>query len=155
MRPLDNPGPGQYSPTQVARDTATTFGFGTSQRKAFPVRPDQPGPGAYHTSGNIGTEAPKFTAVGRRELRGYPETPGPGAYMAEAGADGKVRPTPRWGFSTSPRGARGPLDSPGPGAYQHSTSMKGVGYSFRGRVELRGREEYPGPGNYGGYTQFG
>jgi len=155
-RDLHHPGPGEYNPVKVANDTSSKYGFGTSQRKTAPVRPDHPGPGAYRTSTTVGSNGPKYSATGRRDMGGYPNTPGPGSYMVEAGTDSKVRPTPRWGFGTSPRDGGRTLDHPGPGAYEHSGAMQGPNYSFRGRAERRGHDVSPGPGMYGTvYTQFG
>jgi len=157
VRGSSQPGPGQYSPESPTQKTSAKYGFGTSQRKSSPPRVDEPGPGQYQVSTQMGSEGPRFSAGQKRSVQNNLQTPGPGAY-SPAGVSATTGSTPKWGFGTSPRDGRNYSENPGPGSYNHDASSTGPKYSFRAKQDVsRIRVHHsPGPGEYASvYSQFG
>eukprot|EP00928_Gymnodinium_smaydae_P078852 TRINITY_DN62915_c0_g1_i1.p1 TRINITY_DN62915_c0_g1~~TRINITY_DN62915_c0_g1_i1.p1 ORF type:complete len:269 (-),score=13.07 TRINITY_DN62915_c0_g1_i1:169-858(-) len=157
-RAPSHPGPGQYSPVNLSHRNSEQFSLGKAQRKSVPNRADQPGPGQYQTPQHMGSEGPKFTAIGKRSQNNTQQnTPGPGSYSSSTSLDGRAKVAPAWGFGTAPRGTRNGMSNPGPGAYNPPPrKTNGPSYSMRSRSEFKGPVSTPGPGEYATvHSQFG
>ena len=147
----DNPPPGNYDlPGTLDKRGASISGRHpdlAEKRTAF-----VPGPGAYDPS--LRTDNPQFS-IGRstrdKDGRKSNDIPGPGSYnpaAQERASSAIVGKSTRTGLAQ-------PSIVPGPGAYYSAEGKKpGPQFSFRAKVESKGREQSPGPGQYD-HTGFG
>ena len=148
------PGPGNYNPNErTVKQHAPTWRFGSGIRETSKQN-NNPGPGNYSITRNIGSEAPKYSLTARNFYSGgSASNPGPGQYNNESNLVTAYK-APTWKIGSSTRD-----DSlnkakkeaiPGPGNYNVIKNETGNKYSFGKdqRVKSASSGSNPGPGQY-------
>jgi len=147
------PGPGGYEVIQSVGGTrgksAPAFSFSVKHAPPKETFKEVPGPGQYEHNDkrhDLGSAAPSFTMVGRKEPKPDENPiPGPGAYAHSV----HLGEGPKFSMSTKLKTKMGTyIENPGPGAYSSDRPRSAPSYSMTGRAKEQLSFTSPGPGAY-------